>query len=87
MRRYWPPLLALAFARALSAAGAYLAGVDPLNPNAWIRWDSDLYLSIAQRGYPSGRTGASRGGIDICTMGSYVEHALPADASQRVAIR
>ena len=51
MRRYWPPLLALLFARALSAAGAYLAGVDPLNPNAWIRWDSDLYLSIAQRGY------------------------------------
>jgi peptidoglycan/xylan/chitin deacetylase (PgdA/CDA1 family) len=30
---------------------------------------------------------ASRGRIDICTMGSYVEHALPTDASQRVAIQ
>ena len=57
MRRLWPPFLALVFARALSAAGAYLAGVDPLNPNAWVRWDSDLYLSIAQRGYYLERCG------------------------------
>jgi hypothetical protein len=63
VKRLWPPLLALAFARALSAAGAYLAGVDPLNPNAWIRWDSDLYLSIAHRGYF----------LEQCSAGSHYE--------------
>lgn len=51
MKRLFPPFLALAAARALSAAAALWAGVDPLSPEAWVRWDSNLYLSIAQRGY------------------------------------
>ena len=51
MRRLWPPLLALLFARALSAGAALWAGVNPLHGDAWVRWDSNLYLSIAQRGY------------------------------------
>ena len=51
MRRFWPPLAALLLARVVSAAAAVWAGVDPLRGDAWIRWDSNLYLSIAQRGY------------------------------------
>lgn len=51
MRRLWPPLLALLAARAVSAAAALFAGVNPLGAEAWVRWDSNLYLSIAQRGY------------------------------------
>ena len=51
MRRLWPPLLALCAARAVSAAAALFAGVNPLRADAWVRWDSNLYLSIAQRGY------------------------------------
>ena len=51
MRRLWHPLLALLAARAVSAAAALWAGVDPLRADAWVRWDSNLYLSIAQRGY------------------------------------
>lgn len=51
MRRLWPPLAALLAARALSAAAALWAGTNPLHAGAWARWDSNLYLSIAQRGY------------------------------------
>ena len=51
MRRLWPPLLALLAARAVSAAAALWAGANPLLAEAWVRWDSNLYLSIAQRGY------------------------------------
>ena len=51
MRRLWPPLLALALARALSAGAALWSGANPLHGDAWVRWDSNLYLSIAQRGY------------------------------------
>src|SRR5207244_1290154 len=50
-RMFGPPLLALAAARAVSAAAALWAGVNPLHGDAWVRWDSNLYLSIAQRGY------------------------------------
>jgi hypothetical protein len=45
------PLLALLAARAVTAAAALWAGVNPLRLDAWVRWDSNLYLSIAQRGY------------------------------------
>ncbi|MCA1827583.1 MAG: hypothetical protein LC689_11695 [Myxococcales bacterium] len=45
------PLLALLAARALTAAAALWAGVNPLRPHSYVRWDSNLYLSIAQRGY------------------------------------
>ncbi len=51
MRRALSPVLALFAARAVSAAAALWAGVSPLHAEAWVRWDSDLYLSIAQRGY------------------------------------
>src|SRR5262249_9671975 len=45
------PLLALLAARAVTAAAALWAGVNPLRLEAWVRWDSNLYLGIAQRGY------------------------------------
>jgi hypothetical protein len=45
------PLLALLAARALTAAAALWAHVNPLRLDSWVRWDSNLYLSIAQRGY------------------------------------
>ena len=51
MRRLWPPLLALFAARAVSALAAVFAGVNPLRAEAWVRWDSNHYLNIAQRGY------------------------------------
>lgn len=51
MRRPWPPLLALLAARAASAAAALWAGTNPLHADAWVRWDSNLYLDIARRGY------------------------------------
>jgi hypothetical protein len=44
-------LLALFAARAVSAAAALVAGLNPLRADSWVRWDSNLYLSIAQRGY------------------------------------
>ena len=50
-RLFGPPLIALLAARAVSAAAALWAGVNPLHADAWVRWDSNLYLSIAQRGY------------------------------------
>src|SRR5207253_2364290 len=50
-RLFGPPLIALLAARAVSAAAALWAGVNPLHGDAWVRWDSNLYLSIAQRGY------------------------------------
>ncbi len=51
MRRRGAPLLALAAARLVTAAAALWAGVDPLASGSWIRFDSYLYLEIAQRGY------------------------------------
>ena len=57
------PLLALLAARAVSALAAAAAGVNPLQAGAWARWDSNLYLSIAQRGYF----------LERCAPGSHYE--------------
>lgn len=46
-----PPLVALLMARAVSAGAALWAGVDPLRAASFIRFDSNLYLEIARRGY------------------------------------
>jgi hypothetical protein len=51
MRRWGPPLVALLAARALSGAAALYTGVNPLLESSWERWDSALYLTIAQSGY------------------------------------
>ena len=49
--RSWPPLAAFAAARMVSAAVAWTSGFPPLDPQTWVRWDSVLYLRIAERGY------------------------------------
>lgn len=48
--KFGAPLLALLGARAVSSVAALCAGVNPLRADAWVRWDSNHYLSIAQRG-------------------------------------
>jgi hypothetical protein len=51
MRRFGVPLLALLLARGATVAAALWAGTNPLHAASWVRWDSNIYLSIAQRGY------------------------------------
>ena len=46
-----PPILCFVASRALLHAAAISTENDPLDANSWSRWDSDQYLSIAQRGY------------------------------------
>ena len=46
-----PPLLGLLAAKAASAAVALAMGLSPLRAATWVRWDSGIYLAIAQRGY------------------------------------
>jgi Gpi18-like mannosyltransferase len=56
-----PPLLALVAARATAAGVALAMGFPPLQAGTWVRWDSGLYLAIAQRGYFVGRCGPETG--------------------------
>jgi hypothetical protein len=54
-RDAWPSWLGVLgcalLSRATFAAAARYADVDPFGAEAWIRWDSEHYLSIAERGY------------------------------------
>ncbi len=51
MRRLAPPLLAFAGLQLLIALVAHWCGFDAFSTSTWSRWDSGLYLSIAQGGY------------------------------------
>jgi hypothetical protein len=50
-RRLLPPLGVFLLAQARLWRSARTAGAHPWVANAWARWDSGHYLSIAQRGY------------------------------------
>lgn len=48
--RWVPPFVVWLFAQMLVMVVAARAGYDPWSPMTWNRWDSGLYLSIAERG-------------------------------------
>jgi hypothetical protein len=50
-RAVLPPLLAFALARAVLGAAALTAGVPPLRPGSWCRFDCSHYVRIALHGY------------------------------------
>jgi hypothetical protein len=51
LQRVGPPLAAFVLARGLLAAAALSAGLNPLDPRIFVRWDSGHYLGIAEVGY------------------------------------
>jgi len=51
LSKYGPPILAILFAVTITAAAGYSVGINPLSATSYSRWDSGLYLSIAQDGY------------------------------------
>jgi hypothetical protein len=46
-----PPILCFVLARSMLHAAALATGNDPSDANAWSRWDSEQYVSIAHKGY------------------------------------
>jgi hypothetical protein len=50
-RAVLPPVAAFALARALLSAAAVAAGVEPLRPGSWCRFDCGHYVRIALYGY------------------------------------
>jgi hypothetical protein len=51
MRRWGAPIAALLIARLVSGAAAVWVGLNPLRAETWVRFDSNLYLEIARKGY------------------------------------
>ena len=51
IRRQLPPFGAFLLQRAVLAAVAWACGYNPFAASSWVRWDSGIYLMIAQVGY------------------------------------
>jgi len=63
--RWLPPVFMFLAARALLLAAAAIGGHDPWGAKIWSHWDSNHYLTIAQKGYTlieCARTGYARTG-------------------------